>query len=102
MHKHIVMTPEEFQRTIDAQTPPTDISNPLMALWHDAQDDWDSAHDFAQRDQDAESAWVHAYLHRKEGDLVNANYWYVRAGRTLPDQRLKDEWQSIVHELLEK
>ena len=94
------MTSEEFQQTIDSQTPPATLSNPLMALWHDAQDDWDQAHDFAQRDNDSKSAWVHAYLHRKEGDLVNANYWYVRAGRTLPDQRLEEEWRHIVQELL--
>lgn len=96
------MTLEEFQQTIDTQTAPADVSNPLMALWYDAQNDWDSAHDFAQRNNGVESAWVHAYLHRKEGDLANANYWYGRAGRTLPDQRLEEEWQSIVQELLKK
>ena len=61
---------------------------------------WDKAHEYAQRDRDSESAWVHAYLHRKEDDLTNANYWYARASRTMPDQRLEEEWQFIVEELL--
>ena len=94
------MTPEEFQQSVDTQEVPSGLSNPLMALWYDAQDDWDKAHDYAQRDNDSESAWVHAYLHRKEDDLTNANYWYVRASRTMPDQRLEEEWQFIVQELL--
>ena len=81
---------------------PSELSNPLAALWHDAQDDWEQAHDFAQRDNDAKSAWVHAYLHRREGDLVNANYWYVRAGRTLPEARLEEEWEEIVRILLKR
>ena len=96
------MTLKEFQQTIDAQAEPSGLTNPLLALWYDAQDDWDKAHEFAQQDNDAESAWVHAYLHRKEGDLVNANYWYVRASRTMPEQRLEEEWQHIVQTLLAK
>lgn len=94
------MTPKEFQQTIEAKEPPSSLSAPLMALWYDAQDDWDKAHDFAQRNNDSESAWVHAYLHRKEGDLTNANYWYVRASRTMPEHRLGEEWEHIVQELL--
>jgi hypothetical protein len=73
-----------------------------MALWYDARGDWKKAHDFAQRNNDSESAWVHAYLHRKEGDLVNASYWYTRAGRTTPDDRLTEEWEYIVKTLLKK
>ena len=92
------MTLEEFQQS----KAPSHLSNSLVALWYDAQDDWKTAHDYAQRNNDAESAWVHAYLHRKEGDLTNANYWYVRAGRTMPDQRLEDEWKCIVQALLKK
>ena len=95
------MTPKEFQQTIDAREAPAGLSNPLMALWYDAQGDWEKAHDYAQRDNDSESAWVHAYLHRKEDDISNANYWYVRASRTMPDQRLEEEWQFIVQKLLE-
>ncbi len=96
------MTFEEFQRTINEGKMPSGLGNPLAALWHDARDDWDQAHDFAQRDNDSESAWVHAYLHRKEKDLVNADYWYVRAGRTLPEERIEEEWEEIVKILLKK
>lgn len=90
---------DEFQQTIDESEMPSGLSNPLVALWHDARGDWKKAHDFAQRDNDSESAWVHAYLHRKEGDLMNANYWYVRAGRTLPEMRLEEEWKEIARAL---
>ncbi len=96
------MTIDEFRQTINDNQLPSRLSNPLAALWHDARGDWDQAHDFAQRDNEAESAWVHAYLHRKEGDLVNADYWYVRAGRTLPEERLEEEWEEIVKILLKK
>ena len=96
------MTLKEFQQSIDDNVVPEGLSNPLVALWYDAQDNWEKAHEYAQRNNDAESAWVHAYLHRKEDDLPNANYWYVRASRTMPHQRLDEEWQFIVNELLGK
>ena len=96
------MTLEEFQQTIDTKTLPPRLSNPLTALWYDAQGDWEKAHDYAQQNNDSASAWVHAYLHRKEDDLSNANYWYVRASRTMPDQRLEEEWQFIAQTLLEE
>lgn len=92
----------EFQDSISRQQKPTGLSAPLMALWYDAQDDWGQAHDYAQRLNDSASAWVHAYLHRKEGDVANANYWYVRAGRTLPAVRLEEEWREIATTLLSK
>lgn len=90
----------EFRQTINEDKIPSGLSNPLTALWYDAQGDWTQAHEFAQRDNDSESAWVHAYLHRKEDDLVNANYWYVRAGRTLPEERLEEEWEEIAKMLI--
>lgn len=96
------MTLEEFQQAVDSRTKPPGLSHPLMALWYAAQDNWDQAHDFAQRNNDAESAWVHAYLHRREGDLVNANYWYTRASRTAPEQPIEEEWQTIAQSLLSK
>ncbi len=96
------MTFDEFQKTIDENKMPSGLSNSLAALWQDARGDWKQAHEFAQRNNDAESAWVHAYLHRKEDDLVNANYWYVRAGRTLPEYRLEKEWEEIAKTLLSK
>jgi hypothetical protein len=71
----------------------------LAAMWHDARGDWDGAHHFAQAAPSALGAWVHAYLHRKEGDLANADYWYRRAGRRRPGVPLDTEWAEIVQAL---
>ena len=68
---------------------------PLAALWWDARGDWTRAHEAAQADEGAEAAWVHAYLHRKEGDLANADYWYRRAGKQRPSVTLAEEWAAI-------
>jgi hypothetical protein len=72
----------------------------LQALWYAAHDDWDRAHGVVQEDQSAEGAWVHAYLHRVEGDLSNAGYWYRRAGKPASDAPLDAEWASIAVALL--
>jgi hypothetical protein len=69
------------------------------ALWWDARGDWDRAHQLAQSVDTPDGAWVHAYLHRKEGDLPNADYWYRRAGRRWPDALLEVEWEDIVSTL---
>ena len=76
--------------------PPRELSPALQALWHDARGYWDAAHACAQVDEGREGAWVHAYLHRKEGDLGNAGYWYARAGRPVPAKglTLEAEWES--------
>jgi hypothetical protein len=81
---------------------PAKLSPALRALWHDARGDWSVAHALAQEEQGKKGAWVHGYLHRKEGDLENAAYWYVRAGRSLPagDVTLAQEWEEISRELL--
>ena len=72
----------------------------LLALWWDAKGDWSRAHEVAQDVGDADGAWVHAYLHRKEGDEGNAAYWYRRAGRAVAKGDLDAEWEQIVGELL--
>jgi hypothetical protein len=90
------MTPEALRAREDAEG----LSPPLAALWWDARGDWASAHDAAQSDSGAEAAWVHAYLHRKEGDLANADYWYRRAGRKRPGVALEDEWRMLAEALL--
>jgi hypothetical protein len=72
----------------------------LLALWWDAKGDWNRAHEVAQDVDDADGAWVHAYLHRKEGDAGNAAYWYRRAGRGVAAGDLDAEWEQIVGELL--
>jgi len=73
----------------------------LLALWWDGQGNWEQAHEVAQEVEDPEGAWVHAYLHRKEGDLGNAGYWYRRAGRPPATGALELEWTYIVETLLE-
>lgn len=79
---------------------PKALSAPLRALWHDAHGDWQKAHEAAQADErDPASAWVHAYLHRKEGDAFNAGYWYRRAGKPVFVGGLEDEWREIVEAL---
>ena len=75
-------------------------SLPLQALWHDAQGDWERAHALCQSAKSRDGDWVHAYLHRKEGDASNAGYWYARALRPMPSVSLEAEWASIVATLL--
>lgn len=72
----------------------------LLALWWDAKGDWAKAHEIAQDVDGADGAWVHAYLHRKEGDVGNAAYWYRRAGRRVAAGDLRVEWEGIVGEML--
>jgi hypothetical protein len=95
------MTIDEFRATLGAPTPPTQAPAVLKALWHDARGNWDEAHRVAQDIDDASGAWVHAYLHRKEGDAGNAAYWYQRAGKPVSRAPLEQEWVQIVSALLE-
>jgi hypothetical protein len=89
-----------FQASLAEAAPPAGLAPALAALWHDAKGDWDAAHRLAQAEDDAAGAWVHAYLHRVEGDLGNAAYWYRRAGKPASQQPLRDEWTAIVRSLL--
>ena len=89
-----------FEASIEKAAPPTDLSKPLQALWQEAKGAWDEAHNLAQADKGPAGAWVHAYLHRVEGDLRNAGYWYRRAGRPASEQALRDEWRAIATALL--
>ncbi len=91
------MTFEEFQKS---ETQPAGVSAPLLALWQDARGEWDAAHVTVQDDSSADAAWVHAYLHRKEGDIGNGRYWYARAGRPEFTGSLDAEWAAMVRELL--
>lgn len=95
-----MMTFEAFLALKDEGTVPEDVPPLLQALLLDAAGDWDSAHSIAQKDPSTEGSWVHAYLHRVEGDLGNASYWYHRAGRYRPDISLEEEWEYIAMELL--
>lgn len=94
------MTVAEFQSALQHSQPPAGVSLALQALWHDARGDWNRAHECAQEQDDRAGAWVHAYLHRKEGDLSNAAYWYRRAGQPVEHGPLDAEWQQIAAALL--
>jgi hypothetical protein len=89
-----------FQASLAAPAPPPGLPLAVQGLWWDGKGNWDQAHTCAQDQDDSIGAAVHAYLHRKEGDLANAGYWYARAGRTMPTGPLNAEWRALVEELL--
>lgn len=91
---------EEFKGTLSEGAPPKDWPKPLQALWWDAQDNWEAAHDLVDGSTAPMADAVHAYLHRKEGDEWNANYWYENAKRAFFDGSLEAEWEVLVKELL--
>ena len=92
----------EFQRSVNQPTPPAELSLALQALWFEAKGDWNKAHELAQKDGGSSGDWVHAYLHRKEGDAANARYWYGRAGKPVNPGSLEEEWAAISEALLAK
>ena len=94
------MDAKELRTAATSADPPDGLSAALMALWHLARDEWDAAHHCAQSDGSRDGAWVHAHLHRVEGDLANAGYWYRRADRPPCEASLDDEWEEIAAALL--
>ena len=96
------MTLNEFHQSLTATEPPVGLSLPLVGLWWDGKGVWKRAHESAQEDEGVEGSWVHAYLHRKEGDQDNAAYWYSRAGKPVCRKSIDDEWLSILNSLLRK
>ena len=95
------MTLDDFKMSVaNDEQPSADLKDALKALWHDANGDWERAHELAQSAGNAEGDWVPAYLHRVEGDLSNASYWYHRSGKTRFEGSLKSEWASIAEILL--
>lgn len=91
----------EFEQSLKAAEPPASLHLALQALWWDAKGDWNKAHECAQADEGNPSCdWVHAYLHRKEGDASNARYWYGRAGKSVAKGTLPEEWRAVVQALL--
>jgi len=90
----------EFRASLQRDQPPQGLSAALAGLWWDAKGDWTKAHESAQGDEGPEGAWVHAYLHRKEGDHSNAACWYSRAGRPRLQGPLEAEWETITAALL--
>jgi len=85
-----------FKASLELNQPPDDLSVQLKSLWYDAKGDWHNAHAQVDHLNDRQSAWVHAYLHRKEGDIGNAGYWYAKAGQTRPQLPLEEEWEQLV------
>ena len=94
------MTVEEFRNSLARSSAPPGVSKALLAMWEDAKGNWNAAHAIAQEIDDSSGSWIHAYLHRKEGDLGNAAYWYRRANQPVARDTLEEEWQRIVSGLL--
>jgi len=92
----------EFRESLKSDQPPKELTELLQALWWDAKGSWDKAHETAQDASNTNGAWVHAYLHRKEGNEGNASYWYSHAGKPKSTASLDQEWEKIVASLLEE
>ncbi|MFP4471424.1 MAG: hypothetical protein ACLFPE_12095 [Bacteroidales bacterium] len=91
----------EFKSSLSHDSPPHNLDRELEALWWDARGNWSKAHQSVHLMSNTSAAWVHAYLHRKEGDLTNASFWYASALRKMPEISLEEEWNEIVKKLLE-
>ncbi len=89
----------DFKASLSDAAPAPDLAAPLVALWWAAKGNWDEAHGIAQDQHTADGAWVHAYLHRVEGDLGNAAYWYRQAKKPVATDSIETEWERIVSEL---
>jgi len=95
-----MMTFAQFEASLAGDAPPPGLALAVQGLWWDGRGNWDQAHRCAQDQDDRAGAAVHAYLHRKEGDLANAGHWYARAGRAMPADTLEAEWRALAEELL--
>ncbi len=93
------MTYDEFKQTLTQDHAPAELTLAVQALWWDARGNWERAHTLAQEQHDSAGSWVHAYLHRKEGDIGNAGYWYRRAGKPAQNNPLTEEWEAIARAL---
>jgi len=91
---------ETFCKTLDHDSPLATWSDAIKAMWYDAKGDWEASHDIAQDMHDSNGSWIHAYLHRKEGDKFNAGYWYRMAGKKFPVINLEEEQKQLVEYFL--
>ncbi len=91
----------EFQQSLAESEPPATAQPLAQALWFEAKGNWDRAHTLALSVHTARGAWIHAYLHLKEGDMANAAYWYARAGRDMPMATIEEEWEKICRVILQ-
>jgi hypothetical protein len=96
-----MITIESFKNSLQHNTPDPAYSPILKSLWYDGKDDWSKAHDQVDSLNGKDAAWVHAYLHRKEGDVWNADYWYTKAGKLRPEYSLDQEWELLVNAFLQ-
>ncbi|EFI50310.1 hypothetical protein [Afipia sp. 1NLS2] len=96
------MSISDLKASLAEAAPPANLSQPLTALWWVAKGNWEQAHSLAQQTPTADGAWVHAHIHRIEGDLDNAGYWYGRAGKPASSALLETEWDQIASALLGK
>jgi hypothetical protein len=95
----MVVSMADLKASLGNAKPADGLAPPLAALWWAAKGDWDTAHKIVMKEDTKDAAWVHAYLHRVEGDLSNAGYWYRRAGKPKADDALDAEWQRIADAL---
>jgi hypothetical protein len=96
------MKKEQFKKSLSFPGPPSGMDDHLLALWFDARGDWEGSHETIQDLTGLKAAWIHAYLHRKEGDLSNAAYWYQLAGRKMSTESLDEEWEEILSVLVDQ
>jgi hypothetical protein len=96
----VVVKAADFKASVAGAAPAPDLSAPVAALWWAAKGGWNEAHKLVQDEDTADAAWVHAYLHRVEGDLGNAGYWYRRAGKPVASGSLETEWERMLSALL--
>ena len=94
------MREQDFHRSLNGPGVPVGLSPYLAALWHEKRGEWNEAHEIVQEIDDPQAAWIHAYLHRKEGNDGNAAYWYRQADKHFPSCSLDQEWGEIVGALL--
>jgi hypothetical protein len=95
------MTLAEFNASLAAAQPPAELAPALAALWWAGKDKWEEAHQIVMNEGGKDCAWVHAYLHRSEGDLDNARYWYRQAQHPVAAGAIPDEWMEIAKTLLD-
>ena len=96
------MTLAEFHASLTHNEPPDGLNPLLLSLWYDAKGDWHKSHAIVQDIETKDAALIHAYLHRKEGDIGNAMYWYKIASAKKPDTSLEEEWTQLVEQLTDE